>query len=72
MLDPDEGREFTVVYRFNDRMAYAKKVHIKAFIRDREYELQPPFAKARAVPLPVQWIARSELCSQASRIPCSS
>jgi topoisomerase-4 subunit A len=39
VLDPDEGRYFTVVYRFDDRMAYAKKVHIKSFIRDREYEL---------------------------------
>jgi topoisomerase-4 subunit A len=39
VLDPDEGRRFTVVYRFDDRMAHAKKVHIKSFIRDREYEL---------------------------------
>ena len=33
------GRHFTVVYRDSDRIAYAKKIHIKAFIRDREYEL---------------------------------
>jgi len=39
VLDPDEGRQFTVVYRFDDRMAHAKKVHIKSFIRDKEYEL---------------------------------
>ena len=41
LFDPDEGVRFTVVYRTDDRMAYAKKVHIKAFIRDREYELVP-------------------------------
>jgi len=39
LFDPEEGRRFTVVYRTADRMAYAKKVHIKAFVRDREYEL---------------------------------
>ena len=39
VLDPEEGRRFTVVYRFDDRMAHAKKVHIKSFIRDKEYEL---------------------------------
>ena len=41
LFDPDEGARFTVVYRTDERMAYAKKVHIKAFIRDREYELVP-------------------------------
>ncbi len=39
VLNPEEGRHFTVVYRFDDRMAHAKKVHIKSFIRDKEYEL---------------------------------
>jgi topoisomerase-4 subunit A len=39
VLDPDEGREFTVVYRTSDRMTYGKKIHIKAFIKDREYRL---------------------------------
>ena len=39
VLDPDEGRKFTVVYRNWDRMTYGKKVHIKAFIKDREYRL---------------------------------
>jgi topoisomerase-4 subunit A len=39
VLDPDEGRTFTVVYRNGDRVAWGKKVHIKAFIKDREYQL---------------------------------
>lgn len=39
LMDPEEGRRFTVVYRSDDRMAYGKKVHIKSFIRDKEYEL---------------------------------
>jgi len=39
VFDQEEGKSFTVVYRFKDRMAYAKRVHIRAFIRDREYEL---------------------------------
>ncbi len=38
-FDQDEGARFTVVYRDSDRNAFAKKVHIRAFIRDREYEL---------------------------------
>jgi topoisomerase-4 subunit A len=39
VLDPDEGRKFTVVYRNFDRMTYGKKIHIRAFIKDREYRL---------------------------------
>jgi topoisomerase-4 subunit A len=39
VLDPDEGREFTVVYRDHARMTFGKKVHIRAFIKDREYQL---------------------------------
>jgi topoisomerase-4 subunit A len=39
VLDPDEGREFTVVYRMSDKMTYGKKIHIRAFIKDREYQL---------------------------------
>jgi topoisomerase-4 subunit A len=39
VFDPEQGAAFTVVYRTKDRMVYGKKVHIKAFIRDREYEL---------------------------------
>jgi len=39
LFDPEEGVVFTVVYRDDNRIAYAKKVHIKAFIKDREYHL---------------------------------
>ena len=38
-FDPDKGKVFTVVYRDKDRIAFAKKVHIHKFIRDKEYEL---------------------------------
>ena len=39
IFDPEEGVAFTVVYRDKDKIAWGKKIHIKAFIRDREYEL---------------------------------
>ncbi len=39
VFDPEEGATFTVVYRDHDRIVWGKKVHIKSFIRDREYEL---------------------------------
>jgi topoisomerase-4 subunit A len=39
VFDQDEGVRFTVVYRTSDRIAYGKKVHIRSFIKDREYEL---------------------------------
>lgn len=39
VFDPNEGARFTVVYRDGSRMAFAKRIHIKAFTRDREYEL---------------------------------
>jgi len=39
IFDPEEGIKFTVVYRDGGRIAWAKKIHIRAFIRDREYEL---------------------------------
>jgi topoisomerase-4 subunit A len=39
IFDPEHGAAFTVVYRDKDRIAWGKKVHIRAFIRDREYEL---------------------------------
>lgn len=39
VFDQDKGTRFTVLYRDKDKIAYAKKVHIKRFIRDREYEL---------------------------------
>ena len=38
-FDPDVGVEFTVVYRDKKRMAYAKKIKIEKFIRNREYRL---------------------------------
>jgi topoisomerase-4 subunit A len=39
VFDPEQGSAFTVVYRDKDKIAWGKKIHIKAFIRDREYEL---------------------------------
>jgi topoisomerase-4 subunit A len=39
IFDTEEGSPFTVVYRDAKKIAWAKKIHIKAFIRDREYEL---------------------------------
>jgi topoisomerase-4 subunit A len=39
IFDQEGGAAFTVVYRDAKKIAWAKKVHIKAFIRDREYEL---------------------------------
>jgi topoisomerase-4 subunit A len=39
VFDQERGVTFTVVYRDKDKLAWGKKVHIKAFIRDREYEL---------------------------------
>ncbi|MCK9522670.1 MAG: DNA topoisomerase IV subunit A [Proteobacteria bacterium] len=38
-FDIENGAVFTVVYRNKDRVAFAKKVHIHKFIKDREYEL---------------------------------
>ena len=39
IFDPDVGIEFTVVYRDKKRIAYAKKIKIEKFIRNREYRL---------------------------------
>jgi topoisomerase-4 subunit A len=39
VFDQERGAPFTVVYRDAGKIAWGKKVHIKAFIRDREYEL---------------------------------
>ena len=39
LFNPEEGAAFTVVYRDKAKIAWAKKIHIRAFIRDREYEL---------------------------------
>jgi topoisomerase-4 subunit A len=38
-FDVEEGIKFTVIYKNKSRIAYAKKVHIHKFIKDREYEL---------------------------------
>ena len=38
-FDPEEGARFTVVYRDAGRIAWAKKIHIRAYTRNREYEL---------------------------------
>ncbi len=38
-FDQENGTKFTVVYRDEERIAWAKKVHIHKFIKDREYEL---------------------------------
>jgi len=39
IFDPDQGVEFTVVYRDKQRIPYAKKIKIEKFIRNREYRL---------------------------------
>jgi len=39
LFDPEEGVQFTVVYRDSSRIAWAKRIHIRAFTRNREYEL---------------------------------
>jgi topoisomerase-4 subunit A len=39
VFDPDEGVGFTVVYRDKKKMAFAKKIRIEKFIRNREYRL---------------------------------
>ena len=39
VFDQENGAAFTVVYRDKKKIAWGKKIHIKAFIRDREYEL---------------------------------
>ena len=39
LFDPDKGTEFIVVYRDKKKMAFAKKIKIEKFIRNREYRL---------------------------------
>jgi topoisomerase IV subunit A len=39
VFDEEKGCHFTVVYRDKQRVAFAKRIHILKFIRDREYEL---------------------------------
>ncbi len=39
VFDEDQGMVLTYTYRDPDKVAWAKKVHIKGFIRDKEYDL---------------------------------
>ena len=39
LFDPEKGKEFVVVYRDKKKMAFAKKIKIEKFIRNREYRL---------------------------------
>lgn len=39
VFDPEQGVEFTVVYRDKARIPFAKRVHILRFIRNKEYAL---------------------------------
>lgn len=39
VFDPEKGAEFTVVYRDGKRMAFAKRIRIEKFIRNKEYRL---------------------------------
>ncbi len=39
VFDPEQGVEFTVVYRDKKKMAFAKRIRIEKFIRNREYQL---------------------------------
>ncbi len=39
LFDKDNGVVLTYVYRDLDKVAWAKKIHIKGFIKDKEYEL---------------------------------
>lgn len=39
VFDPEEGVHFTVVYRDAKKVAYAKRVHIHKFIRNKQYRL---------------------------------
>jgi topoisomerase-4 subunit A len=39
VFDPDRGAEFTVVYRDRQRRAFAKRIRIERFIRNKEYRL---------------------------------
>lgn len=39
VFDQDNGQSFTVIYRDKYKNAFAKKVHIQKYIKDKEYEL---------------------------------
>jgi len=38
-FDPEQGADFCVVYRDKKRTAFAKRIHIEKFIRNKEYHL---------------------------------
>lgn len=38
-FDEEKGQVLTYVYRDRERIAWAKKVHVQGFIRDKEYDL---------------------------------
>ncbi|MDJ0847380.1 MAG: DNA topoisomerase IV subunit A [Myxococcota bacterium] len=39
LFDPEQGFGFTMVYRDRAKIAFAKRVHVQKFIRNKEYEL---------------------------------
>lgn len=39
VFDPEQGVQFTVIYRDGDRTCFGKRVHIQRFITDKEYQL---------------------------------
>ncbi|MBK7952427.1 MAG: DNA topoisomerase IV subunit A [Deltaproteobacteria bacterium] len=39
VFDEEKGKEFTVVYRDKSRTAFAKRIRIEKFIRNKEYQL---------------------------------
>ncbi|MGH0036751.1 MAG: DNA topoisomerase IV subunit A [Myxococcota bacterium] len=39
VFDPEVGAHFTVVYRDREKVAFAKRIHIQKFIRNKEYRL---------------------------------
>jgi topoisomerase IV subunit A len=39
LFDPEKGIDLVVIYRDKEKIPWAKKVQIKSFIKDREYEL---------------------------------
>lgn len=38
-FDPDEGQILTLIYSDRKKHAFAKKIHIKGFIKEKEYEM---------------------------------
>jgi topoisomerase-4 subunit A len=63
---PEQGAQFTLVYRDDKNIAYGKKVAIKAFIRDREYNLIKDRKGRLDLLLPAQKAGKVELQFAAS------